>query len=161
MLETNKWDFVPVDDLLLPNVLKSKLRRNRLETAGYLGFEVLQAKTITRAKYGCRDYRLTAEGLCFRTQVAVRTLTLNAKEWTKFREGQCLSDDASKQDEYEADAFIVENILEVYLWEAVEALKALKGLHSPGLQSQKDTLIGRWKQIRNMVQQAIQSSVSL
>jgi len=160
VLETNKWDFVPLDDLLLPNVLKSKLRRNRLETAGYLGFEVLQAKTITRAKHGCRDYRLTTEGLCFRTQVAVRTLTLNAKEWTIFREGQCLNDDASKQDEYEADAFIVENILEVYLWEAEEALKALKGLDSIGMQSQRETLIKRWKQIRSLIQQAIESSVS-
>jgi len=161
VLETNKWDFVLVDDLLLPNVLKSKVRRNRLEMAGYLGFEVLQAKTITRAKHGCRDYRLSAEGLCFRTQVAVRTLTLNVKEWTKFREGQCLSDDTSRQDEYEADAFIVENILGVYLWEAEEAVKALKGLDSSGVHSQIDTLTKRWKQIRSMVQPAIESSVSL
>jgi len=142
-------------------VLKSKLRKNRLDNAGYLGFEVLQVTTITRAENGCRDYRLTAEGLCFRTQVAVRTLTLNPKKWTRYVEGRFSSDDAGEQDECGADAFIVENILQAYLWEAKKALKALKGLDSTDLQSQKETLIKRWKQIRSMVQQAIETSVSL
>ncbi len=34
-LEVNKWDSVPVADLLLP-IIKSPLK-HRLETAGYLG----------------------------------------------------------------------------------------------------------------------------
>lgn len=142
-------------------MLESELRRNRLENAGYLGFGILQVTTITRAETGSRDYRLTAEGLCFRTQVAVRTLTLNAEEWTRFLEGQFPGDNASNHDEHEADAFIVENILEAYLWEAEEALKALNGLDLTDLQSQQETLVTRWKQIRSMVQQAIESSVNL
>lgn len=141
-------------------MLKSKPRRDRLENAGYLGFDVAQAMKFTRTEYGCRDYRLNAEGLCFRTQVAVRTLTLNAKDWRKFRDGQHMSINARKQDEFETAAFITKNILEVYLWEVEEALKALKGLNTTGTPSQMDTLSNRWKQIRSMVQQASESSVS-
>jgi len=35
ILETNKWDSLPIDDLLLP-AIKAPLK-HRLETEGYLG----------------------------------------------------------------------------------------------------------------------------
>lgn len=97
--------------------------------------------------------------MCHRTHVAVRTLTLAAKQWQKFLAGQYPTEEFRDQDEREADAFITENILRVYQWEVDEALHALEDLKYEGMQGNRDVLVKRWKQIRHMVRQAMKASV--
>ena len=38
ILDQNKWDSLPLDDLLLPILLRHKPRRDKLESEGYLGY---------------------------------------------------------------------------------------------------------------------------
>ena len=48
----------------------------------------------------------------------------------------------------------------MYLREAKEALKALAKMDDEGVQSQKETLVKRWMQIRDMIRQARENGIS-
>ena len=61
ILDENKWDNLPVDDLIY-DVTNDTFPRSLLEQSGYLG-----------------AYTLSKDGVCFRTEVAVRAYTMPPK----------------------------------------------------------------------------------
>lgn len=91
------------------------------------------------------------DGVCHRTQVAIRALLLDNKDFTKFVNGQEACDE---RDEARADEFIASKILEIYTWEAEQAIQALERLDDEETQSQKRVLTKRWRQIMDMVHRA-------
>ena len=97
------------------------------------------------------NYALTSDGVCHRTQVAIRGLILNDKDFRKLVHGQ---EEIEERDEAQANEFIATKILQVYNWEAEEALQALGRMNNVGIQVQKRTLMKRWAQIRDLVQRA-------
>ncbi|MCJ1427429.1 hypothetical protein MMC29_005332 [Sticta canariensis] len=132
ILEENKWDFLPIDDLVLHHSIYDSARK-RLENAGYLG-----------------DYTLTRDGVCHRTQVAIRTQTLGIPEWEMFVEGR---DGADVGVERRTDAYIATQIIDVYYSEAENALDCLETkteLH-PG---PRKILVKRWSQIKHLIMDA-------
>ena len=119
--------------------------RHRLSGAGYLG-----------------NYHLIPiQGPCHRTAVAVRTQTLNFRNWKRYVAGLSVDD---LEDEVKADKFLVERILQVYLGEAQHALGCLRkvgdeqgeigGRHEEIRRGMRDVLVRRWGQIRGMVEEA-------
>lgn len=135
ILDKNKWDYLPLDDLLLPSILRQRHRRDKLEREGYLG-----------------NYILTAEGVCHRTEVAIRTLTLNTHDWQRYVEGFSVSEEAC--DEPWTNTIIETNILLVYHEAVQNALKALDKIDNESVKLQKETLTRRWLQIEVTVERA-------
>ncbi|MCJ1469926.1 hypothetical protein MMC07_008570 [Pseudocyphellaria aurata] len=138
VLEENKWDYLPIDDLVLHKWIYEPARK-RLESAGYLG-----------------DYTLGREGVCHRTQVAIRTETLGIPEWTKFIEGQ---DVVNMCDERKADSYIVSRILDVYFSEAANALNYLETTTELQAGPQK-MLVKRWSQIKSLITDAFRHTAN-
>ncbi|CAF9923571.1 MAG: hypothetical protein ALECFALPRED_002475, partial [Alectoria fallacina] len=98
------------------------------------------------------NYNLDSDGVCFRTQVAIRKQTLNTSHWKKFVAGVDTDDEKSRV----AAAILLQNrILLPYKREAEEALQHLERTGDAIPPGAKNTLINRWRQIRDMVQQAL------
>ena len=105
----------------------------------------------------CRNYNLTAEGVCYRTQVAVRAMTLQPRDWKKFLKGHTQREEA--RDSSRADAFIAVNVLRTYKGDAMRALEALATIEDRDLESQKEILVKRWTQIRDIIEKAEENSI--
>jgi hypothetical protein len=157
ILDSNKRDAIPLDQLLLP--LLDKEQVTALKEDGFYG-----------------NYTLFAEGsgnetICHRTQAVLRLLVLDPKRYSAFVGG----DDDGAREQKRLYEYLV-GLLTKYsrqvmdTLEEVEALKIVevegekKGrkLRSSGSEtepsvraSQKDTLVRRWKQIREIVNGAI------
>lgn len=121
-----------MDDLIVPSMLQHEDRRDKLEREGYLG-----------------NYTLTAEGVCHRTQVATRAITLNDRDWKRYLKGLSVSEEA--YDEPRTDAIIEKSIFSVYQEAAQKTLKALDNINNESVKLQKKTLVRRWTQIKVMV----------
>jgi hypothetical protein len=123
-------DEVRLDHVILPRLTEGQ--QNALKDVGFLGGYAL----------------LPGSGeLCFKTQVAVRSVLLTANEWEHFMgSGEDLADD-KESDVY---AWLTPS-LESYVQEANEAIGALKSLSaaSTGDVANKLKLLqARWEQIR-------------
>ena len=113
-----------------------------------------------------RNYTLTSEGVCFRTQVAIRSVTLNTQDWKKFMAGTLDEPELSKS---QAAAVLQRDVLQVYEKEAEEALQYLakekvhemltraekRGSSSKVPQYATEVLLRRWKQILDLIHQAM------
>ena len=113
-----------------------------------------------------RNYTLSSEGVCFRTQVAIRSVTLNTQDWKKFMAGTFDETELSKS---QAAAILQKEVLQVYEKEAEEALQHLakekvhemstraekREIPSKILQYATETLLRRWKQILDLIRQAM------
>lgn len=99
-----------------------------------------------------RNYALTAGGVCYRTQVAMRTLTLNSRDWKRYLKGLSISEEAC--DESQVNVIIEKHILQVYQDAAEKALKALENMNDQSVKHQKEALVRRWTQIKSVVEQA-------
>ena len=120
------------------------------------GMNILSFSHIVGDLINISKYTLASDGVCHRTQVAIRGLILNDKDFGRFVHGQKGDDE---RDEAEANEFIATKILQVYNWEAEEALQALEVLDDVGIQVQKRTLVKRWAQIKKMVRRAYGNGV--
>lgn len=99
-----------------------------------------------------RNYTLDSDGVCFRTQVAIRRQALNTYHWKKFMAGVDTEDEETRV----AVVTLLHNrILLPYEREAEEALQHLEMTGNAIPPGAKATLITRWKQIRQMIQQAL------
>ena len=99
-----------------------------------------------------RNYFLDKNGVCFRTQVAIRSQVLSVCKWKKFMAG------VFSEDEEEGAAvakFLQNRILLPYEAEAKQALQYLEGIDDAVPPIAKKTLIDRWKQIRDVIQCAL------
>lgn len=158
VLDSNRWDYVPIHDTLIPDILNHKSQRQKLDRVGYLGYEILSLQQVVGNLIRISNYTLTSDGVCHRTQVAIRGLILDDKDFRRFVHGQ---ENFDERDEAQANEFIATKVLQVYNWEAEEALQALKRVDDIGIQVQKGIMMKRWVQIRNMIQRAHRNYASL
>ena len=131
LMDTNKYDSIKLDGLVLPMLVDD--RRGVLETHGYLG-----------------NYTLDADGVCFRTQAALRAQIRSKRQLEKFLNG---SDDGDADDKKatEVCARVVRRGIE-------QADATLGELRGPNRQDEGDearrkidTMERRWAQIRSML----------
>ena len=95
-----------------------------------------------------RNYTVSDDGVCHRTEVAARIRTLRPRQWEKYVQGN-LPENARRDSE--ASAFIAECVLEEYAKEAKQALEILK---ENKCEIPTDTLCvleRRWEQIKLLV----------
>lgn len=104
-----------------------------------------------------RNYTLSSEGVCHRTQVAVRSQTLKIAVWNKFVAGRDVKDD---QDESKADLFIVSRILQVYYETAEKALRDLENTGDLLPSAPRGTLMRRWEQIKELIREAFRGGIN-
>jgi hypothetical protein len=131
ILTENRWDEICLDEILLP--LFSEEQKQELKGAGFLGKFVLDTAAV-----------------CYRTQVALRLLCMPANRWQNL-----VANGLEDEDKYR---MTTENILlkglKCYLDSADEKLKQVEVLCC-GLDSQREILKRRWKQIHLLLTAAI------
>ena len=76
----------------------------------------------------------------------------------KFLRGQPL--DEEERHDAEAHAYVVEHILEPFMQEANQTLEALSALDDADTQKQRNVLVKRWTQIKDLIQQGIKNGPS-
>ncbi|KAL2758458.1 hypothetical protein ACRALDRAFT_207612 [Sodiomyces alcalophilus JCM 7366] len=133
---TNEWDETSLDDILLPRLRRSSTRRRALQHAGFWAGYVLDPNTV-----------------CFRTQVAVRSLHRPESDWHSYAKGF---------DDGDAAQWAVDNelrtLLALYDRDIDDTLEAVQQLHEQGTvgtASQRELIMARWRQIQAMVRAAI------
>ncbi|KAL8743894.1 MAG: hypothetical protein Q9190_003796 [Brigantiaea leucoxantha] len=137
ILDRNKWDHLPIDDLVLAAI--SDKSKERLENAGYMN-----------------RYELAEGGVCFRTQVALRTETLSPRDWYRFLNGLD-PDDAS--DEAKAKAFVELHIAQPFLAEVQYAIAKIERDKEALADAFRQTLLKRWAQIEALLLSTLHSMV--
>ncbi|KAI2634881.1 SET domain-containing protein [Hypomontagnella submonticulosa] len=125
VMDDNRWDEVLLDDVLLPRL--SARQKERLEEAGFLGKYVMDEQTV-----------------CHRTQVAVRLLCCGVREWKRFVDGI----DDGERSQRAADKLIF-GLLKEQRQLAEKRISEAETL-TVGDQQQRDILIKRWTQIRDL-----------
>lgn len=131
---TNMWDEVSLDELLLPKLRKGK---RDLEDAGFWGRYMLDTETT--------------ETVCFRTQVALRYLAVQGSTWLDFANGA---------DSGEASELRVQTLLKT-LFEDFDdqidvTIEEIANLDEDvGNDLQRETITKRWQQIQHTVQAAL------
>jgi hypothetical protein len=156
ILESNMRDAIPLDHLILP-----LLEDNQVQALKEDGF------------YG--NYTLFAGGeetICHRTQAVIRLLVLDSKRYSAFVAG----DDDGKREQGKLYGYLA-GLLTKYSRQVMDILEEAEGLRvdeveekrkgkskageneiePPVRASQKDTLVRRWKQIRDIVNGAIET----
>lgn len=156
-MDNNKWDSLPLDDFFtttpttgdLSRIPISNPKKEQLERTNYWG-----------------NYNLNgSEGVCHRTQVAVRALTTNVARFKQFVAGKEIEKDRDRE-ERKADVLIVREILQVYLETAESAVECLEEKGEGGGEGVllpadcKATLIKRWKQIKRLIQDAFVNGIN-
>lgn len=100
---------------------------------------------------------LGSDGICHRTQVAVRTQTLSLAAWTDFVAGREDDDDEAKT---RTAMYIAFNILQVYNEETEEALRDLKGTGLEMSRRPRRTIVQRWEQIKRLIDDALNNAIT-
>ncbi|KAH8171621.1 SET domain-containing protein [Sarocladium implicatum] len=129
----NRWDETTLDTHLCPR-FSSELKQ-KLEDAGFWA-----------------EYKLDADTpVCYRTQVALRALFLNERQWRQVASGIRGED----RDREEANKELLE-VLRPYEKEIRATIRKIEGL-KVGDEEMRETLRKRWVQIKELVVSAIAS----
>lgn len=129
ILSENKDDNTKIDHLILPMLTKSQT--NLLEQHNYLG-----------------DYTLDAAGVCYRTQVALRSTFTSAKKMEQFLAGEW----DGEKDDAKVDAKR-NSILEKFQHEIEVKLAELIEMEDSAAVS---ALVMRWEQIFSMTEAVLE-----
>lgn len=122
--EDNTWDETPIDFLILP--LFSDSQKQALKDANFLG-----------------KYVLDKDGVCYRTQVALRILCMSEGRWERLVANGLEGSEKSQRD---VDDILAKQ-LTPYLDVIGDTLKQVED-SKDGMASQRETLKRRWDQIR-------------
>ena len=109
-----------------------------------------------------RNYTLSAEGVCYRTIVAVRSQTHTLLQWKRLVAGQTHRMRANS-DEIDANLFLCNHVLEPYLAEASNALSLLKPIQAESEDRMKAImaiLTQRWQQIVDLINTAAEGCLN-
>ncbi|KZM23298.1 uncharacterized protein EKO05_0004501 [Ascochyta rabiei] len=156
ILESNMRDAVPLDHLILP--LLDKEQTQALKEDGFYGNYTLFAGGAS-------------ETICHRTQAVLRLLVLDSKRYSAFVGG----DDDGDREQGRLYGYLV-GLLTKYSRQVMDVLEEAEGLKVDGVEGerktrlrsksgdveppvrsgQKDNLVRRWKQIRDIVNGAIE-----
>jgi len=127
LLDRNRWDEVCLDSDILPRL--SSTQRVMLKNAGFLD-----------------HYMLDAEGVCHRTQVALRIMLWPLERWRRYVDG--LEDEET--DQYEVNHLLLK-VLESYRTKAAQRHQQASSI-DPTFATPKRLLTVRWAQIILLIQ---------
>ena len=104
------------------------------------------------------NYTLNNEGVCWRTAVAVRSQTLNSKDWTAFVDGRLIAvmEDMALREEH---ALLCQKILLALYSEASNALRAWSCMGSDVKPCHSTMIEKRWRQIQIIIWEAVTRSI--
>ncbi|KAJ4286721.1 hypothetical protein N0V90_012973 [Kalmusia sp. IMI 367209] len=137
ILDTNGCDCIPLDHLILPHLSSSQT--DILKEDGFYGSYTLSPTNPT---------------ICHRTQVVIRLLTLPLRRYTAIVSGT----DEGAGDQGKVNEYIIGLLVkyERHIMEIIEEVDSLKVSGKVKLE-QKDVLLRRWKQIRQIVKTGVTS----
>ncbi|KAI1863082.1 uncharacterized protein JN550_009818 [Neoarthrinium moseri] len=130
VLDPNRWDEFGLDDVILPKLTRQW--KERLKDRGFLG-----------------RYVLDREQVCYRTQVAVRTLCCGVGEWMRFADGE---------DGGEESQDMVNELLAEMLGKYRKTIRKRidEATHTQeGEECQRELLAERWRQIDRLVEATV------
>ncbi|OBT64498.1 hypothetical protein VE03_05343 [Pseudogymnoascus sp. 23342-1-I1] len=134
IMDENDADHTRLDSVVISQMDAQQLEL--VKDAGYLG-----------------NYVLDKNGVCYRTEVALRALCIPARRWQRFVD----SGDDGEHDQAMVDKLLTK-VLKLYVEKAQNLIKQLLSLELEG-RSQVETLVRRWNQILLLLQGAIEDSV--
>ncbi|KAJ4018066.1 hypothetical protein NW752_001977 [Fusarium irregulare] len=132
ILDTNRWDEVYLDEVILP--LLNKTQRAELKSVDFLGRYTLDDQTIG----------------CHRTQVALRMLCCSPGQWQRFFD----AGDDGRSSQVEVDSLLL-TALKDFLRIIEKTRNDIDEIEG-GSSSQRELLRRRWQQIGAMVTKAIE-----
>jgi len=136
ILDTNQWDEVSLDEWLLERF--DEKQQEVLREAGFKG-----------------KYALDAEGVCYRTKIAVRLLCMPLNKWRRM-----VSVGLEDGDRYQSEVDeILMKVFQTFAKDAYRKIQSVKSLDC-GLANQRETLSRRWHQIRALLEAAMERSDS-
>jgi hypothetical protein len=130
-LDKNRWDEVCIDDPLLARL--NEKQKAELRQRDLLGNYTVRAET----------------GACHRTQVALRLCCCTREQWLDFLDEK----DNAAESQQKVDGLLIK-VLSSFLSEAQDVTEKL-GKLQVGLESQREILSRRWKQIENIIEQTM------
>ncbi|OIW31045.1 SET domain-containing protein [Coniochaeta ligniaria NRRL 30616] len=130
VLEENKWDEVGLDEPVLSHLTQEQ--RTSLEDVGFSG-----------------NYRLDAETVCYRTQIAVRRMCMPVDKWRRLVDG--LEDAEVLKGKVNG---LIVKLLRTYEKDVLGIIAELEGMKD-GTEGQRGVLIKRWSQVRVLVEDTI------
>lgn len=129
ILEENQWDEILLDEIILP--LLSDAQKAQLEELAFLG-----------------KYVLGQDAVCYRTQVALMLMCMPVGRWER---EMMHGFGTEEKEQAEADAILLK-VMKPYLASVQAKIKEVEALGAGvGLESQRETLVRRWKQIRKLL----------
>ncbi|CAI9627228.1 unnamed protein product [Alternaria burnsii] len=143
ILDHNVHDSLPLDHVLVP--LLDKQQVDALKEDGFYGNYTL---------FGAGK----EETVCYRTQTVLRLLVLDSRRYSAFVSG----DDDGARDQARLNKYLAD-VLTKYSREIVDTLEEVEDLdlgeenEHELAEGQKETLVKRWKQIRSVVNKAIEA----
>ena len=157
-MDNNKWDSLSLDDLFTTTPPTTTGDQSRIPVP------ISKKEQLERTNYWGNYNLNSSEGVCHRTQVAVRAVTTNVARFKQFVAGKEIDKDRDRE-ERKADLFIVREILQVYFETAEGAIKCLEEEEGAGGGSLlptncRATLIKRWKQIKRLIQDAFVNGIN-
>ncbi|KAI1025700.1 hypothetical protein LB503_006614 [Fusarium chuoi] len=131
ILDTNRWDDVYLDEVILPMLNKTQCAD--LESIDFLGRYTLDDQTLG----------------CHRTQVALRMLCCTQRQWQRFFDAQ----DEGRSSQAEVDELLLKALKELLniIGKTLGDVDEVEG----GSSSQRELLRRRWQQIEAMVTKTI------
>ncbi|KAF1947162.1 SET domain-containing protein [Clathrospora elynae] len=154
ILDKNKHDSIPLDHLLLPLLDSEQVAA--LKEDGFYGNYTLSS---TSSPNDSPEDSPPALPICYRTQAVLRLLVLDTRRYSVFISG----DDNGERDQDRTAKYLV-SLLTKYsrqimdILEEVEQLEVKDGDGEDDRVSQyQDVLVKRWKQIRDIVNKAVEA----
>ncbi|KAF5000852.1 hypothetical protein FGRMN_1460 [Fusarium graminum] len=131
ILDTNRWDEVYLDEVILPRL--NKTQRADLKSINFLGRYVLDDQTLG----------------CHRTQVALRMLCCTQRQWQRFFDAE----DDGRSSQVEVNDLLLTSLKE-FLGIIEKTSRDIDEIEG-GSSSQRELLRRRWQQIESMVTKTI------
>lgn len=126
VMDENQWDEVGLDEVIMPEL--SANQKEMLEDRGFFGGYVLDRAQV-----------------CYRTQVAIRTLCCNSRQWGRFVDGT----DDGERSQGDVNKRLVD-MLRQYRDTIKQRVGGAEG-STEGKSSQKALLVCRWRHIDRLV----------
>lgn len=153
LLDNNRWDSVTVDHILMGYIIGTPAEK-QLQQAGYLGsVQCLSSLVMISRLTSSRDYTVSREGVCWRTEVAVRTQTLTNSDWNHFVRG---IENERVDDKWNAGNFVRDQLLVTFYREVERHIEQLHNSTVPP-QGPRQVLIRRWREIQALLEGAAKS----